>query len=809
MRAARVTASGVIASAVLLASAVVASSLAWAPRALAQDVEVIDYSVRDGDTCGSIARRLYGNSRRYDLIHEHNPELGPMPHRLSPGSVLHLPQVEVSSNGDATVTAARRQVQSQRPQVAEWDRAPIGQELYQGWRVSTGESSSAELTFRSSSVASIREETLVIIYGGEARRVRREGAHAVIRSGAMLSRLSGLSGGDEPLEVETPTAVAILSSGEAGVSVDRDGTTRVSTHAGTPARVRTRGRARSEISVPAGMATRVNEGRAPTPPRPLPHAPAWVADQPSRFLGLTDRGGSLRGSWQPVADARSYRVEIARRPDGRDLMVAIEAPATITSFEAHRLPPGTYYVRVSTIDGELFEGRPEEPATVELVGVTIVEPGADPPAPIDPQLAMLRDLDGYGDVDFEADVPPRAPVLLGSSLLAPEGVTCAVGASAPSHDLRFAEEGDQHLTCVNAEGQNIVGIDVTVQAIQAEVFGEDGAAAVLVRGRVTPVRMAVHAGAASPADLTVVGGAGLTVESLEPIEGGGFRSMVRADADAPDVTDLRVVRGSRTDTVLATAAVRTVEPPAEPIDETPVETIVASPEALGLAAYPSWVGLRDERRHGSGIWTSLSIDSARLGEPDVRVRAAAGVRASFFEEHLRVDAQVPLDIVGIATRSADRGSRDVFASLSSLLLDGEGGVGLAIDAGLWAPTSGAQGLDRGRLQVAADFSLRSGDGLTLRTRQAGIFDLVADGSTLWASAYGFDLAVLRPLVIGAEGTMVIGYEDGRDWYAGGIALSLALDLSPVVISTAIRYGFGDDLFPVATFVLNVRGSFEQ
>jgi hypothetical protein len=561
------------------------------------------------------------------------------------------------------------------------------------------------------------------------------------------------------------------------------------------------------------MATRVVEGEPPSPPRPLPSAPAWAADQPTRFLGLTDRGGTLRGSWQPVPDARSYRVEIARRSDGRDLLVSLEAPASTASFEAHRLPPATYYVRVSTIDDELYEGRPEQPIAVDLIGVTIVEPGADPPPPLDPQLAMLHDLDGYGDVDFAADVPARVPVLLRSRLLAPDGVTCAVGASAPSEELRFETEGDQHLTCVTAEGENIVGVDVTVQAIQAEVFGEDGAAPVLVRGRVTPVRMAVRAGAAT-SGLTVVGGLGLTVESVEPLEGGGFRSMVRAAADAPDATELRVVRGAEgagasSDTVLATAAVRTVDPPAAPIVETPVEGIVAAPEALGLAAYTSWVGLRDERRHGSGIWTSLSIESARLGEPDVRVRAAAGVRASFFEEHLRIDAQVPLDIIGIAVRSADRGSRDVFASLSTLLLDGEEGLGLSLDAGLWAPTSGAQGLDRGRLQVGAELSLRSGDGLTLRTRQAGIFDLVGDGSTLWASAYGFDLAVLRPLVIGAEGTMVIGYEDGRDWYAGGIALSLGLDLSPVVISAAIRYGFGDDLFPVATLVLNVRGSFEQ
>ena len=101
-----------------LASALVALVLLPCGPASAQQMQ--SYTVRDGDTCGSIARRVYGNSRRYDLIHQHNPELGPMPHDLAPGTVLSLPDVRTRSGAEATVTAARRQVRGQPPQAPDW-----------------------------------------------------------------------------------------------------------------------------------------------------------------------------------------------------------------------------------------------------------------------------------------------------------------------------------------------------------------------------------------------------------------------------------------------------------------------------------------------------------------------------------------------------------------------------------------------------------------------------------------------------------------------------------------------------------------
>ncbi len=91
---------------------IVSLSLLFVDVVQAQDMRT--YTVQEGDTCGSIARRFFGNSRAYGLIHENNPNLGPMPHRLQPGTTLRIPNVDSSQRTEATVSAVRRQVDSVR-----------------------------------------------------------------------------------------------------------------------------------------------------------------------------------------------------------------------------------------------------------------------------------------------------------------------------------------------------------------------------------------------------------------------------------------------------------------------------------------------------------------------------------------------------------------------------------------------------------------------------------------------------------------------------------------------------------------------
>lgn len=795
----------------IVALAFVTLALVTPSRGMAQAVE--SYTVREGDTCASIAERFYGSPRRYDRIHDHNPSLGAMPHHLHAGMVLELP-LPRESGADATVTDARGSVRAQLPTDASWSGARIGEELASGARVSTGEQSSAELTFRSSSVAAIRAETLVIVHGGSVERIREEGSRAVLREGSLLSRLSSLSGG-APLVVETPSALVEVSEGETVVRATPNGTS-VSTHSGRSARVRSTGASDAEaVEVPVGHGSHVRRGARPTPPRPLPTSPAWAAGEARSFLGVVGVGGTMTGSWLPADHAASYRVEIARREDGRDLVYQAEVPATVTRFEAHQFPPGSYYVRVSTLDTEAFEGRPAVPTTFEIVGVTLVAPGEALPAPGAGPADILEELDALAEAAlFATSAPPPPEALLSTRVVVPDGVVCAEGTSEPSHELVLRAAGDTFLTCVSPAGTTIVGLDLRVVLLRARVLTDAGEAlGPLSSEQPTNVHLVLEGGGVDPGAL-VLAAEGIDVGPPTLDGAGGLFATLTPSASAAGDIALTLAMRDAPDVIIGSAQVSIAAP--EPVVEAPppVEPTVASSfalhEGLGVFATPSWVGLRDEQRTGIGGTLGLTFASARLGEVDPRVRMVAGVTAGLEGDYLRLSAVAPLDIIGQATRSADRGARDLFVAVGSRVLSTEdgGGAGLALEVGMWAPTAGTQGLDRGRLSVAGDFSLRFLERLALRTRQAGIFDLVSNGSMLWASAYGFDVSIVGPLSVGLEGTMTIGREDGRDWYAGGVGLGVGLDLSPVVISIAGRYGFGDDLWPTATLAANVRASFD-
>ena len=221
--------------------------------------ETIRYTTVPGDTCMGIARRRWGDANRIDLIHIHNPWMGPPPHTLRPGTVLVLPVHAPSKNSlgpDAHVTAARREVRARPPAKNDWSRARPGMELYRNWRVHTQDQAAADLTFRDGSTMHMRENTLVIIYGGARSMLRRQTTKARLDSGTLRNRLGELSGGVR-LSVETPTLEAQFRNGDSVVSVDEEGTTQVSNLSGSPATVISKVR-RSRVHLEPGTGTTVD-----------------------------------------------------------------------------------------------------------------------------------------------------------------------------------------------------------------------------------------------------------------------------------------------------------------------------------------------------------------------------------------------------------------------------------------------------------------------------------------------------------------------------------------------------------------------
>lgn len=430
----------------LLIGAIAIGAIALPAPALGQQpapVTLDDYTVREGDTCASISEARFGDRTRYDIIHQYNPGMGPPPHSLRAGTVLRLPRTAtpVGSGPDAHVTEVMRVVQARSPSETEWARAARGLDLYAAWRVNTEERSAAEVTFRDTSVVQLRENTLVIIFGATAGAARRrDTTDAQLDSGALRTRLGSLR-----LSVSTPSARADVQGGSSLIGVDAAGTSRVCTFDGGEASVATPTGA-GRVRVRPGFGSKVVRGRRPEPPRPLPPSPTWDV-RPELAVALSANGATLRGSWVPVPNARSYRVEVSATADGSGLVAATEVPATITRLELEMIPAGDYFVRLSTIDRDFFESRPSEAAAAHVVLARLEGPSGQP-------------------IDATAADPfaPAPPIVLelGSRLVAPDTMRCAGGDRDLAQSFVFDRAGVQVVRCVDDAGHEAPTLRLTV-----------------------------------------------------------------------------------------------------------------------------------------------------------------------------------------------------------------------------------------------------------------------------------------------------------------------------------------------------------
>jgi hypothetical protein len=376
------------------------------------------YTVKEGDTCTSIAREFYGDAQAYHHIHEHN-DLSDQGYACRPGTTLKLPILP--EQPEARVMARAGEVRAKPPK-SQWDPVDVGAELYEAWRVNTLERSRAELGFRDNSELQMTENTLVVIYGPSKEKARRTVTRrATVEKGRLKTRLADLSG--SKMEVDTPDSRIQFASGRGLVTVD-DGESRIANHDGDPVRVAAADGSNA-VSVKAGQGARVETGKAPEPPRPLPPTPNWSKQFSPQALTLGGGKSTVKASWNAVSQASAYRVEVSRTQRQIDVLFSKKVPSKITSLEMQNLPPGDYYVSIVSIDDDKFESIPSKLRRLRVLALG-VEPGQR--------------------VDESSN-----KVLLGATLDAPRGMTCAVGDAPPAESLVMSSAGEQEVTCTGDE----------------------------------------------------------------------------------------------------------------------------------------------------------------------------------------------------------------------------------------------------------------------------------------------------------------------------------------------------------------------
>lgn len=741
-----------------VALACLALALAWTASARAQSDTTV--TVQEGDTCETIAERLYGEGAAgLAALHDANPELGPLPHHLAPGTTLRAP-------APASIASTEHVVERRAPSAEAFEPAHPGDALARGTQVRTAESSSAALSFRDGARVVVRERTLVIVYGGRRRLVERTVTHAELERGALRSRLGELDG--TRVEVATAAAVASLP-GEGVVSVEDDGTSLVANHGTRDAAITAEG---ERVVVPPDSGVVVRRGEHPSRPRRLLAAPRWLADRRGVVVGFVGAGAELRGGFVPVEHAAGYRVEIARDARGADLVQALSLPADASAFEAHGIVDPVVYVSVASLDAEGLEGRRSPWRAFSVRLARLVSPGG-----------------------VDAELPERgAPrVLPGTWLVAPPGLECRVGDGAPASIVTLEEAGTAEVACGDVAGLGEPArLEVEVARPSIALTGT------LVRDRSALVTLTLAGDPLPPAHVLVLRGPeGFAIGRLRA-RGDALEAEVTTPIDAGEQASLTVVLSVGSSYVdLATVPLAVQAPPALATEPPPTARPPPRPpreehavqSALADLPWPSMLALRDERRGGLGAWIVGAIAESD-GDPQIRV--GGGASAEVPEVPLRFSLATAGDALHAAQPVDRRGSLDLLLGLGALLHD-DGLVSLAIDASAFLPTRAEpDGLGRVRLAPSVELGLRPDPWLTLRTRQGALLDAAASGARLWAGALGADLTPARWLAFGVELDASAGRFTERDGAALALVLGAEARVSGVQIGLATRLALDDD-----------------
>jgi len=422
------------------------------------------YVVEAGDSCLGIAVRILGDRGALAALHELNPQLGPLPHVLVPGSVLNLPPR--ANDPDARLSRATGDVKTRKPSAATWNPAQRGMDLFRAWRIGAAEAAAAELTFRDDSRLGMRERTIVVIYGPEKRATKVITATADLLEGTLEARLGELDG--KPVVVRTSAAQANLRAGETLVTILPSGPSIVANHRGKQVAVRGRSPKSKAVVVAAGMGSRVQPGKDPEAPRPLPRIPTW-ATPAMGWIAVAQPTAKVTITWTTIATAKTYRVAVTDAAGDSILASIVDAPARTIDL---MLPPGAYKSTVSAIDADGFESAPSPALDLEVAAGSIILVG-----------------------DTKPVTAPLARLAVGSSWIAPPGWTCHAGTGAPADRITLDVVGTTTIACTTPNGRAAAPVIIETTDIARTGVGAAGQG-----GRVAATRtVEIAAGAgASP-----------------------------------------------------------------------------------------------------------------------------------------------------------------------------------------------------------------------------------------------------------------------------------------------------------------------
>lgn len=218
--------------------------------------------------------------------------------------------------GEAQFIAVRGEVDFRRGESGEWQPARSRVTLYAGDYVKTAKNASSEVLFQDGTSVTIRPDTVILVdrsrsllgFGGTERTVNLEYGWVNLSTAATAGK------------VRTPSASAVVGQdSQALVAYDEQARVgRFATYQGD-----------MEVSTDSGRTERLAElqqvtqsGRSLSKPRPLPAIPELVGPRDGQVFALED--DQLVLSWQPVAGAERYALQVSRSQHFVDNIIDVE-----------------------------------------------------------------------------------------------------------------------------------------------------------------------------------------------------------------------------------------------------------------------------------------------------------------------------------------------------------------------------------------------------------------------------------------------------------------------------------------------------
>ncbi len=307
---------------------------------------VVQWTVQPGERCVDVARGLYGDAQRIDLVTRYNALDCALP--LAPGVTLTLPEAPT----ELPVAALRSMTPDVRARApgGEWASASNGMAFYKNHQLSTQAKANADVLFRDRSRLFVAEHTLVVIYGSAGGSSQRQVPPAVqLDEGEVQVALAALGG--RPVAVASSGGELRAQSKDAVVRRKRSRST-VSVFQGSVEVVA----AGQTVNVPERFGTALTQGSAPEAPRPLPPAPEWTQGASDGVVIGAAGVATIVASWAAVANAVGYRIELSQDADFVRPVVREEVSADVRAFRAERMPVGSYHLRVRAMDSQDFLG---------------------------------------------------------------------------------------------------------------------------------------------------------------------------------------------------------------------------------------------------------------------------------------------------------------------------------------------------------------------------------------------------------------------------------------------------------------------